>query len=237
MSAYYRAKGKNNADLISTLRQYGIIKSDKVEKAMKEVDRKDFSADMDEAYHDIPHPIGHGATISAPHMHAMCSELLQDQICKPKARILDVGSGSGYLSAVMARMAPDDAKVIGIEYVPALVDFSISNMRKHNKELLDSGKVSLKVGDGWKGDPENAPFDAIHVGAAAETMPQALIDQLAPGGRMIIPVGGYSQHLIQVDKNMQGKVEEQTITPVRYVPLVKQDKQKKGGSAFEQYVI
>jgi len=217
----WRAHESSNEQLIERLKGYHIIKSNPVFNAMKSVDRGDFSLDKSEAYNDNPHPIGHGATISAPHMHAMCAEILKDYVTRPKARILDVGCGSGYLSAVFAKMAASDAKIIGIDYVPELVDFATKNMKKSNKDQLDSGKVELKVGDGWKGDENNAPFDAIHVGAAAESMPKALLDQLKNGGRMIIPVGKYNQNLIQVDKHEDGSVTQEVITPVRYVPLVK----------------
>jgi len=221
MDYAYRAQGSNNDQLIDKLKAYHIVKSPAVYQAMKMVDRGDFSADKSEAYQDHPHSIGHGATISAPHMHAMCAEILEDYVTRPNARILDVGSGSGYLSAVFARMAKDSAKVIGIEYVPDLVDFALNNFKKNSKDLLETGKVQIKVGDGWKGDPNNGPFDAIHVGAAAESMPKALVEQLKNGGRMIIPVGKYNQNLIQVDKHADGSVTQEVITPVRYVPLVK----------------
>jgi len=100
--------------------------------------------------------------------------------------------------------------------------------------MLDSGLVQLKVGDGWKGDPENGPFDAIHVGAAAETMPKALVEQLKNGGRMIIPVGSNNQNLIQVDKAADGTVKETVIAPVRYVPLVKNEAEEY--AAMENYI-
>jgi len=188
---------------------------------MRKVDRGNYSANKIEAYNDYPHPIGFNATISAPHMHAMCLELLENNVIKPGSRVLDVGSGSGYLTACFARMMGPTGYVIGIDVVPQLVELSIQNMSKADKDLLESGKVTLKVGDGWKGDPENAPFDAIHVGAAAESLPKELINQLAPNGRMIIPIGTNYQKLIQVDKNEKGLIKEREIIDVRYVPLVK----------------
>jgi len=112
--------------------------------------------------------------------------------------------------------------VVGIETIPEILDFSFSNMRKHDKDLLDSGIVILKSGDGWKGEPQMAPFDAIHVGAAASEIPKALIDQLAKGGKMIIPVGTHSQNLMEVEKTQSGQVLTRNLMGVSYVPLVKQ---------------
>merc|ERR1719378_1628303 len=113
-------------------------------------------------------------------------------------------------------------KVVGIDYLDPLVDLTLVNISKSHSRLLkdrtDGGKrVIIDVGDGWKGYPDEAPFDAIHVGAAAATMPEALIDQLKPGGRMVIPVGNA---FMQVDKDLDGHVTEQQLLAVNYVPLV-----------------
>merc|ERR1740117_504102 len=115
---------------------------------------------------DCPHDIGHGVTISAPHMHATALDCL-NPVIGPNARVLDVGSGSGYLSVCLARLAPN-VKVIGVDVIPPIVDWSVENVKKNHADLLKSGLMVLKVADGWKGDESNAPFDAIHVGAAAD---------------------------------------------------------------------
>jgi len=220
MENAWRTKAHSNDDLINQLKGYGIIHSKQVEDAMRRTDRGLYSKIPGEAYMDNPHPIGWNATISAPHMHAECLERLKDY-AKPGAKVLDVGSGSGYLSACFARMVGSKGTVVGIDIIRPLVEWSQENMNKDDPQLLSSGRVTLKVGDGWKGDPNNAPYDAIHVGAAAESLPQALLSQLKNGGRMIIPVGTYDQQLIQIDKKEDGSIEQKQLLGVRYVPLVK----------------
>eukprot|EP01089_Gocevia_fonbrunei_P010592 TRINITY_DN2352_c0_g1_i1.p1 TRINITY_DN2352_c0_g1~~TRINITY_DN2352_c0_g1_i1.p1 ORF type:complete len:236 (-),score=42.27 TRINITY_DN2352_c0_g1_i1:95-763(-) len=215
-----RAKASSNEDLINQLKAYKIVNSSVVEKAMKTVDRGNYSASLREAYIDQPHLIGHNQTISAPHMHAMCLELLKDHAV-PGAKVLDVGSGSGYLAACFAAMVGESGKVYGIDVVKDLVERGISNINKDHPEYLESGRVKIMYRDGWKGMPEQAPFDCIHVGAAAATIPKALTDQLRPGGRLIVPVGTDNQNLMQIDKQENGELVTSNLMGVRYVPLVK----------------
>jgi len=222
MSNYWMAAARSNKDLLDQLKKYNVVQSKRVEVAMRQTDRGHYSKIKEEAYNDTPHPIGWGATISAPHMHAKALELMEDHL-KPGAKVLDVGSGSGYLCSCLSRMIGNTGKVIGIDVIPELVDWSVENVKKDDPDLLTSGRIALKAGDGWKGDPENAPFDAIHVGAAAQSIPKALTDQLKEGGRMIIPVGVNEQWLMQVDKEKDGSISKKKIFEVRYVPLVKKD--------------
>jgi len=170
---------------------------------------------------DSPQPIGKGQTISAPHMHAMALECLHAYL-RDGCKILDVGSGSGYLTACFAKAVAPHGKVIGIETIPSLVELSIKNVQQSNPELFEAGVIDLLLGDGQAGYEAEAPYDAIHVGAAAAHVPQKLLDQLKPGGRMVCPVG--RQHDIQMfcqfDKSADGTVTREGLIEVRYVPLV-----------------
>ncbi|KZC09007.1 PREDICTED: protein-L-isoaspartate(D-aspartate) O-methyltransferase isoform X1 [Dufourea novaeangliae] len=220
-----RFQAKNNHDLIQYLKKSKAITSDKVYDAMSAVDRGNYTHSK-YAYIDSPQGIGYGATISAPHMHAYALELLEEKL-HDGATALDVGSGSGYLTACMAMMLGPNGLAIGIEHIPELKTFAEKNIQKDKPELLNSGRVEFVVGDGRLGYPEKAPYNAIHVGAAAKEMPQALIDQLAPGGRLVLPMGpeNSDQTLVQVDKTMDGKIKKRSLTSVVFVPLTSKNRQ------------
>jgi len=235
-----------NQGLINNLFRYGLIKTPFVREAMKRVDRKNFlrlPETFGEAYADVPLPLNSQVTISAPHIHAMALEYLVDQFQKPGCRCLDVGSGSGYLMACMLQcilcseaekegredhVLDDKVRVVGIEYIDEIAEHSKRALKKDLEETegpMINKMYHITQGDGWKGYPEYAPFDVIHVGAAAAEIPQKLVDQLAPGGRMVIPVGTYTQHLCLVDKSLSGDVSVKRVTEVRYVPLINANKQ------------
>ena len=219
----WRCTGATNAELIANLRRASLIKSPTVADAMTRVDRAHYAPHS--PYEDSPQTIGFGATISAPHMHASaCENLLP--FLKPGSRLLDVGSGSGYLTHVLAEVQGEGSgKVVGIDHIQGLVDMSRKNMMKseRGRNLLESKQVELVCGDGRKGYPAQAPYDAIHVGAAAKVLHDELIEQLKAPGRMFIPVedteGWGSQWIWVVDKDENGKVVRRKDMGVRYVPL------------------
>jgi protein-L-isoaspartate(D-aspartate) O-methyltransferase len=163
------------------------------------------------AYRNHPLPIGGGQTISQPYIVALSADLLQP---KPQDVILEVGTGSGYQAAVLAEIV---SKVYSIELIASLGDTA----RKRLEEL-GYGNIEVRIGDGYAGWPERAPFDGIVVTAAAPHVPQALVDQLKPGGRMVIPVGGSGdiQFLKVLTKRADGGFDEKRVLPVRFVPLV-----------------
>ncbi len=162
------------------------------------------------AYLNRPLPIGHEQTISQPYIVAIMTDLLA---LPPAARVLEVGTGSGYQAAVLAALG---AEVYSIEIVEPLGLQAKALLGK-----LGYANVHVRIGDGYAGWPEEAPFDGIIVTAAAPEVPQPLLDQLKPGGRMIIPVDGrfFGQDLLLIEKDASGKVKERKVLPVVFVPL------------------
>ncbi|KAF7838229.1 protein-L-isoaspartate O-methyltransferase 1-like [Senna tora] len=229
LQQFWSGSGINkNKGMVDNLQRYGIVTSTKVAEVMQNIDRALFVPDGTPPYVDSPMAIGYNATISAPHMHGMCLQLLENNL-KPGMHALDVGSGTGYLTACFALMVGPEGRAVGVEHIPELVSSSQENIQKSAAApLLKDGSLSVHVGDGRQGWPEHAPYDAIHVGAAAPEIPQPLIDQLKPGGRMVIPVGNVFQDLKVIDKNSDGSISVRSETSVRYVPLTSRDAQLRG---------
>lgn len=231
-SMSWTCHGTDNASMADALCASGIVKSPHVEAAIRAVDRAKCVPATEEAYMDAPQLLGYNATISAPHMHAHCLELLADHL-QPGACVLDVGAGSGYLTAVFAHMVCSGGApglVVGVEHIPQLVRSARRNLTAAAPwaaKLMERGQLRLVEGDGRDGYKAAAPYDVIHVGAAAPSVPVALLAQLKPGGRLVVPVGlpRQQQQLLLVDKGMDGKLLQQAAMKVMYVPLTARDKQ------------
>jgi protein-L-isoaspartate(D-aspartate) O-methyltransferase len=161
------------------------------------------------AYEDAPLPIGNGQTISQPWVHARYLELLQ---LTGKERVLEIGTGSGYQTVLLAHLV---AQVFSIERIPALY-----HTARENIERAGVRNVSMLMGDGTVGWREYAPYDGILVGAGAPSVPQPLLDQLAEGGRLLIPIGDREVQKLILAHRKNGAIETTDIAPVRFVPLL-----------------
>ena len=200
------------AAMVEQLRRYE-IRDEAVLKAMAKIRRQmlipSAYRSRSSAYGDHPSPIGHDQTISQPYIVAYMTERLH---LRPGEKILEIGTGSGYQAAILAEMG---VKVFTIEIVPDLAE--------HARQALKSegyGDVRVLTGDGYKGWAEYAPYDAVIVTCAPDDVPEALVGQLADGGRMIVPVGVGVQRLVILRKK-GGKVVQQDDIPVRFVPMVR----------------
>lgn len=180
--------------------------------AMRRVPRHEFvpAEQRAAAYRDRPLPIGEGQTISQPYIVALMTDLMR---VAPGDKVLEIGTGCGYQAAVLAELARE---VYTIEIIEPLARMAAGTLARLGY------RVRTRAGDGYKGWPEAAPFDAIIVTAAPDHIPPALIEQLKPGGRMVIPVGTLYQSLMVVTKNADGTTFNEDIVPVRFVPLTRE---------------
>jgi protein-L-isoaspartate(D-aspartate) O-methyltransferase len=186
------------------------VRDAKVLDAMRRVPRHRFVpvADRDASYEDRPLRIGAGQTISQPYIVALMTEACQ---LRAEDRVLEIGTGSGYQTAVLAEIA---AEVYSIEIIPELAEGARVTLA-----ALGCTRAQLRTGDGYRGWAEAAPFDAIIVTAAPDHVPPALVDELAPGGRLVIPVGPEEdQQLLRIVRTESG-LERETLAPVRFVPM------------------
>ena len=201
--------------LVDSLLRRGYVVSTAVEEAMRRVPREEFVPGRlrDDAYVDTPLPIGVGQTISAPHMVAIMAEKLD---LKPGQKVLEIGSGSGYHAAVVAEMIMPDGHVYTIERIDSLARFAEDNLKRTGYSAV----VTVIMGDGSKGLAEHAPFDRIFVACSAPDVPAPLREQLADGGRMLVPIGGRMyQDLICVERK-SGKFVKSNHGGCVFVPLV-----------------
>jgi len=204
---------RNN--LVNSLRRRGYISSPEVDRAMRRVPREEFLPQdiRDDAYVDTPLPIGEGQTISAPHMVAIMAEQLD---LKEGMKILEIGAGSGYHAAVCAEIVGPEGHVYTIERIAELASFAEENLKKAGY----SKNVTVIFADGTRGLPEHAPYDRIFVAAGAPDIPSPLTDQLAEGGKLLVPVGGrFYQDLIRVEKKGE-KLFKENLGGCIFVPLI-----------------
>jgi protein-L-isoaspartate(D-aspartate) O-methyltransferase len=185
------------------------VKDPRVLSALRKVERHRFVPEeyLNSAYSDQPLPIGEGQTISQPYIVALMTELLE---LKGDEKVLEIGTGSGYQAAILGELAKE---VYTIEIVE-----SLASMAKNRLADLGYQNIKVKAGDGYLGWPEAAPFDAIIVTAAPDHIPKPLIEQLKEGGRMVVPVGTYTQELKKIIKRV-GKIETTDVIPVVFVPM------------------
>lgn len=202
---------ERRADMVREQIEARGITDRRVIEAMKRVPRHLFvrERDMEKAYWDYPIPIGWGQTISQPFIVAYMVEALR---LTGGERVLEIGAGSGYEAAILSLLA---SEVVSMEIVPDLareVEIRLRDLGYYNVEIVE--------GNGYRGYEERAPYDAIILSAAPESIPKSLIKQLAPGGRMILPLGGYFQRLVLLERGPGDNVYMRELLPVRFVPMV-----------------
>lgn len=218
-SGVSRDKGLASARKAMVERQLAArdIADQRVLKAMSEVPRHRFVPESlwPQAYQDYPLPIGLEQTISQPYVVAFMTQALD---LDGDERVLEIGTGSGYQAAVLAKLCKE---VYSVEIIPDLSKRAGEVFKK-----LGISNVHLRVGDGYKGWPSKAPFDGIMVTAAPPKVPQPLVDQLARGGRLILPVGELYQDLVLIERTAQG-LKRQKVLPVRFVPMTGEAQQRR----------
>ena len=222
----YRPIHPSMSELCKELINKQWIRTQEVYDAMMKVDRADFAPRN--PYENNPQVIPCNVVISAPLLHAYCLEALKDKL-KPGCKALDIGFGSGYLTVAMSKMMNDKGCVVGIEHMKELYDYGKYNISKHHKDLLTDKKIELILGDGRKGCKEKAPFDCIHVGAAAMEPPREYLEQLKPGGLLVMPLGPKGDQYIYIIEKTPNKKPIKGIG-VRYVALTDPKQQRIGNN-------
>jgi protein-L-isoaspartate(D-aspartate) O-methyltransferase len=226
----WQCSGRTHAELVANLGRAGYAAPGPVTAALAAVDRGWFTPSPRVAYLDQPVPLGYGATVSAPHMHAHALSALAPRL-QPGAAVLDVGAGSGYLIACLAVMVGPGGTVVGVDHVPALVDAAERAVARA-RALVGANRMAptrLLVADGRLGAPDYGPYDCIHVGAAAPGRPDALLAQLKPGGLLYVPEArstaassnsdGAQVIALYLKDLANNSIRRTELMDVRYVPL------------------
>ena len=210
-------------ELCEELRKNKEVTSDKVIDCLMKIDRADFAPRNH--YQNRAQSIPCNVVISAPHLHGYCLQALENFLTEG-SNVLDIGFGSGYLTVAMSKMMNDKGCVVGIEHMKELYDLGERNISKKYKDLLDTKKIELILGDGRLGYKAKAPYKCIHVGAGSEEIPRELFNQLEIGGRLLIPLGpSGNQYIHFIDKTSETEYKDSIGWSVCYVPLTSKEEQ------------
>ena len=210
-------------ELCEELRKNKEVTSDKVIDCLMKIDRADFAPRNH--YQNRAQSIPCNVVISAPHLHGYCLQALENFLTEG-SNVLDIGFGSGYLTVAMSKMMNDKGCVVGIEHMKELYDLGKQNISKKYKDLLDTKKIELILGDGRLGYKAKAPYKCIHVGAGSEEIPKELFNQLEIGGRLLIPLGpSGNQYIHFIDKTSETEFKDSIGWSVCYVPLTSKEEQ------------
>ena len=210
-------------ELCEELRKKKEVTSDKVIDCLMKIDRADFAPRNH--YQNRAQSIPCNVVISAPHLHGYCLQALENFLTEG-SNVLDIGFGSGYLTVAMSKMMNDKGCVVGIEHMKELYDLGKQNISKKYKDLLDTKKIELILGDGRLGYKAKAPYKCIHVGAGSEEIPKELFNQLEIGGRLLIPLGpSGNQYIHFIDKTSETEYKDSIGWSVCYVPLTSKEEQ------------
>jgi protein-L-isoaspartate(D-aspartate) O-methyltransferase len=210
-------------ELCEELRKNKEVTSDKVIDCLMKIDRADFAPRNH--YQNRAQSIPCNVVISAPHLHGYCLQALENYLTEG-SNVLDIGFGSGYLTVAMSKMMNDKGCVVGIEHMKELYDLGERNISKKYKDLLDTKKIELILGDGRLGYKAKAPYKCIHVGAGSEEIPKELFNQLEIGGRLLIPLGpSGNQYIHFIDKTSETEYKDSIGWSVCYVPLTSKEEQ------------
>ncbi|CAE7233642.1 PCMT1 [Symbiodinium sp. CCMP2592] len=231
----------SHEELTELLFRHGVLRSAKAVEAYGAVDRADFVPEDGDAYLDAAAVLGRtGAQVSAPHVHAAALELVQDKIASvdEELRILDLGSGSGCMSAMLAHLVLGRGRVLGLEHIKELADESVLNVAKNHKALLADGTLELRCQDARTLTEDENRFHIVHCGAALEGPEPWLLNLLRPRGRAVAPIGTADtpQWLSSIDVSEEGEPIVEKHLRVLYVPMTSEEDQRSRGAAWDDVV-